>query len=59
MEHAFDPFADLVQPAIQTGAVLIFLIGAARRPDQVVGLIEDASLPLETQKALVVKKGSQ
>jgi hypothetical protein len=56
MEHAFNPFTDLAQPAIQARAVLVLLVCAAWGPDEVVGLIENAGLPFQAQKAFVGKQ---
>ena len=56
MKNAFDPFPNAVEPAIQAFGILIMLIGSAGCPNQVIGLIQDLSLPLQSQEAFVAKE---
>jgi len=55
MKDTLDPFADLAQPTIQTGAILHLFVRAARCLDEIVGLIENARLPFEPQEAFIRK----
>jgi hypothetical protein len=54
MEEAFNPCAEAAQPTFQMGCVLVVLISTARRPDQIVGLVKDAGLPLQPKEEAFV-----
>lgn len=56
MEDALNSLPDAAEPSIQAGNILAVLIGAAGCPNQVIGLVKDLSLPLQSQEAFVAKE---
>ena len=58
MEDALDGFPDTTQPAIQATSILKVLIGTARGPDQIVGLVEDLGLPFQTDETFISEKAA-
>src|SRR4030042_7122505 len=56
MKDAFDALTNTAKPAVKALSVLVTLIGTARRPNQIVGLVEDLGLPLPSQETLVAKE---
>jgi len=56
MKDAFDALPDTTQPTIQAASILKILIGTARGPDQIVGLVKDLGLLFQTDETFISKK---
>ncbi len=55
MKHAFDPFADAIQPVVEGLRVLQKLVGAFGCPDMISSLGIDICLPVRTDEAFVAE----